>query len=273
MKHYLSACLIIKDENSYLREWLVYHRLTNFDHFYILDNESRIPVEKTLAHEVRGGLVTVSPFPGQECQRMAYEWATAEFGKETEWMAFIDIDEFIVTAPSAGNIREILEGFREFCGLGLHWRVFGSSGLQARPEGLQMEAFTMRASKENDLGRYTKFIVRPHRVRAWTSPHLPSFHDDFRGVNENRSQINSHNHSHTSDKIWINHYILRSRMEWGAKIARGNIFNRKFARKIEWFDEVDPTLNVELDDTILRFAPDVRREVGLAAIENGRPYI
>jgi len=44
-KYYASICIMVKDEEYYIQEWLEYHRLIGFEHFYIYDNNSEIPVE------------------------------------------------------------------------------------------------------------------------------------------------------------------------------------------------------------------------------------
>ena len=45
---YLSLCLICKDENDYLAEWLDYHILMGVERFYIYDNESQVSLRETL---------------------------------------------------------------------------------------------------------------------------------------------------------------------------------------------------------------------------------
>ncbi len=53
---YLSLCLVCKDENNYLAEWLNYHILMGVERFYIYDNDSQIPVRDTLKDYVRQGV-------------------------------------------------------------------------------------------------------------------------------------------------------------------------------------------------------------------------
>jgi hypothetical protein len=38
----IAICLIIKDENEYLQEWMDYHRKVGVSHFYIYDNNSKL---------------------------------------------------------------------------------------------------------------------------------------------------------------------------------------------------------------------------------------
>lgn len=45
MINYSSICLLAKDENEYINEWLNWHiNVCKFDHIYIYDNESKIPL-------------------------------------------------------------------------------------------------------------------------------------------------------------------------------------------------------------------------------------
>ena len=43
-----SICLIIKDENEYINEWLEWHIRIGFEHFFIYDNESKVPIQKSV---------------------------------------------------------------------------------------------------------------------------------------------------------------------------------------------------------------------------------
>lgn len=68
----LADCVIIKDENYYLPEWIAYHSAVGVEHFYLHDNGSSIPISPTLTHEARIGRVTVIPFPDRCMQMPAY---------------------------------------------------------------------------------------------------------------------------------------------------------------------------------------------------------
>ena len=40
----IGVCLIIKNENEYLEEWLTHYRSLGVDKFFIYDNNSTIPI-------------------------------------------------------------------------------------------------------------------------------------------------------------------------------------------------------------------------------------
>ena len=37
-KYYCSICAIFRDEGTYLKEWIEYHRIIGIDHFYLYNN-------------------------------------------------------------------------------------------------------------------------------------------------------------------------------------------------------------------------------------------
>ena len=43
-----AICLLIKDENKYLHEWIDWYNALGIEHYYIYDNDSHIPVKDTL---------------------------------------------------------------------------------------------------------------------------------------------------------------------------------------------------------------------------------
>lgn len=92
----VAACLLIKDEGRYLPEWLAWHVAQGVEHFYIYDNGSAVPVAESVPAEY-ADMVTVVDFPPPRghAQFEAYADCLKQFGSDSEWMAFIDADEFL----------------------------------------------------------------------------------------------------------------------------------------------------------------------------------
>lgn len=126
-KYTLTIFCVIKEENEYLEEWIKYYLKLGVEHFCIFNNESKTPVGETLASLKLNNVSTVTIIKGQVAQLKAYNLGTELFGKETQWMAFIGTDEFLVP-KNANNLQQFLHAYRKFGGLGVNWLVFGSSG-------------------------------------------------------------------------------------------------------------------------------------------------
>lgn len=206
----VALCLFHKDENSYLPEWLDHHRAIGVKHFYIYDNESEVKPTDL------GDDVTVVDFRGDYLgkQMKAYYYCLQSFGKKHDFIGFIDTDEFIMEARK-GLFLEVLSTLQYHGNLALSWRMFGSDGKKTRPKTTHVKA-------------YKKWIPNDHIksiINARISHGVPRNPHYFEGrgrtFNENGEQVLSAIVTHTSQKVWINHYFTRSEQEWEEKIKRG----------------------------------------------------
>ena len=119
--HYLTVCAIARDESRYLLEWIAYHRTVGVDHFVLFDNESTDAMPEMLARLAAAGIVTVIPWPTapfpEGPQVPAYGHAIHRFRDMTEWLAFIDLDEFLVPVTAA-DLPAVLRAYPDVVGLG-----------------------------------------------------------------------------------------------------------------------------------------------------------
>src|SRR5436189_5694342 len=112
MSYYLTACTMVRDEPD-LREWAAYHVCVGFEHLYVYDNGSKLPVSLVLGDFVAKGLVTLFKVAGsrQQCDTV-YVHAISLARLNTRWMAFIDGDEFILP-HEVNDVRCVLEAFEK----------------------------------------------------------------------------------------------------------------------------------------------------------------
>ena len=112
-----ALCAIVKLENHYIKEWVDYHLSLGFDKIFIYDNndldgESPNEILNTYDQveiiDVRGRLARQ-----EQCnlQAQCYNECYQKNGKNFNWIAFIDTDEFI-TLTSIANIKEFLADSR-----------------------------------------------------------------------------------------------------------------------------------------------------------------
>ncbi len=245
---YLSLCLICKDENDYLPEWLDYHILMGVDRFYIYDNESRLSLRETLKDYIERGWVVVSDIPGKAMQLYAYDHCLQSFGTNTFWLGFIDTDEFLVPKTTL-DLKELLKGYEQYAGLAVSSLFFGSNGQVTRPAAGQIAAYTRRTHvtfKENEL---VKSIVQPRLALMPNSPHDFTIKENAWCVNEGFLRVDYQRFPNHTEKIQLNHYYCRSENEINQKLRRGNSGDIVWPRKL--FDAVNLMATYE-DDTILQ---------------------
>jgi len=246
-KYYSSMCLLIKNENDYLLEWLDHYESIGCDHYYIYDNGSTVPVKDYLV-SVRDGYYldkcTIVDFSSgyKHMQYDCYENCLTRFGHETFWLGFVDTDEFIDI--DGGNINNFLKDFEDdFC-VWFPWEVYNSGGHIRKPEGLQKDNFTK--SILNPQGLFGKVILQPYRTKKMYV-HLAEGCTIFdRIVNTDHSDnllntLNVRNRYYANDRSIFElgkcrHYFTRSLEEWMDKISRGSC-DPNFCRKFKtYFD-------------------------------------
>lgn len=217
---YLSLCLICKDENDYLPEWLDYHILMGVDRFYIYDNESQVSLRETLESYIERGWAVVVDIQGRSKQLHAYDHCLQTFGAQTQWMGFIDTDEFLVTKNSVG-LKSLLKDYEAYGGLVISSIFFGSNGHQQRPVAGQIASYLTHTHPTFEGNALIKTILQPEKVVCPNTPHDFVYKEPFWGVNENFLRVDHQSFPNSVEKIQLNHYYCRSEQEIDLKLKRG----------------------------------------------------
>ena len=218
---FLSICAIAKDEGQYFEEWIEWHKRMGVEKFYIYDNESSDGTKEILRPYIESGLVEYRYFPGYRMQLAAYDDCFARHRFDSKWIAFIDIDEFIVPKKD-GSITDFLRRFEDTSAVEINWLVYGSNGLTDNTREPVMKRFTRHSVPNHILNRHVKSIVNPRRVFNMIGCHEAARIDgitrDSHGDKVNR---NFRERTPQQDVICINHYAVKSRQEFVEKQNRG----------------------------------------------------
>eukprot|EP01035_Chromulina_nebulosa_P025395 gene25395-33145_t len=107
----VGICAAFLDEEKDLTEWLEFHQKIGVDYFYLyhLDNHSDPESWRQAANRQSASL--------QNC----YE----TYKNEVDWLAFIDVDEFIVPKVEDADFFVTLSAYKNESGVVLPWRTFG----------------------------------------------------------------------------------------------------------------------------------------------------
>ncbi|MBI9044050.1 MAG: glycosyltransferase family 92 protein [Anaerolineaceae bacterium] len=239
----ISLCLIARNEAEYLEEWLDYHILLGVDRFYIYDNESIIPIKEVIKTYIDTGWVHVFEIQGKSQQLFAYDHCLANYGERTQWMGFIDADEFLVLKENL-DIKQFLERYEQFGGLAVSSLFFGSNGKKTKPKEGQIQAFTRRTLKTYYFNRFVKSIVQTEKVLFPDSPHGFTYKEGSICVNENGFHVASQTIPNSISKIQLNHYICRSQEDMTVKLVNG-VGGAGRAYKKDRFEQIDRLSNEE----------------------------
>ncbi len=239
----LAIVVIAKDECTRIGDWLRFHTLAGASEVILYDNMSTDNTAN-IARRYSGLPVTVVPWqlytetvkPALVLPRqiIAYCHAIATFGGRFRWMAFIDMDEFIVPRSNA-TITDALAALKGHSNISLPWTMFGHAGNdQPRDEPVPF-VYNMRADQASGPLLNFKCIVDPCDVTE-VSTHK------FRTISMGGNSANAMGKIAskagratadfvTTEVLQLNHYYLMSRADTTSKIARGALSGTKRAQR------------------------------------------
>ena len=275
---YLSLGAIIKDDEYYVREWLTFYDMIGVEHFYIAlhncsDNtESAI---KSLPFRDRISLYRVQPTTDRNPQVGTYQAIIDQCKNETEWLMFVDGDEFLF-GTEKDDLKEILPAYEAFSSICVNWLMFGANKFATRPPMPSIKHYTQRLpittpyekQIRDELDSYlVKSIVKPSEVTGIVSPHL--FRTKNGTVNEQFLIVKPYEegnglchckHPPSYDVLRCNHYYTRSYEDWLQRLKRGanNPLHYKRTYNEEHFRKYQHGIR---DFTIQRFVPELEERL------------
>ena len=244
---YLTLCAIAKNEGSYLEEWIEYHKMLGVEKFFIYDNESTDNTLEILQPYIKSNLVEYCYYPGKKMQLKAYANCVKKFKRQTKYLGFLDIDEFIVPIKHK-NIKDYLRSLGRFSGIQINWLVYGSGGAKKREKGLVMERFKDHSLPDHKLNRHIKVILNPRLILRFFSAHRPVIFGRYIDSNGNITKKRFWDRIPVSNQIRINHYAIKSYSEFLEKRSRGRARSDK-KRGLNYFEKYD--LNNIKNDSIM----------------------
>ncbi|GHU86894.1 hypothetical protein AGMMS49941_09590 [Deferribacterales bacterium] len=226
----MSVVAIVKNETAYIAEWLEYHLLVGVEKFYIYDNNSTDNLKEYLEPYIKAGIVEYIPYPhsqaGGAAQKNAYNDAVSRFKYNSFWLAFIDLDEFLVPVQTE-TVSDFLREFEDVPSVYVNWLVYGDSGHKTKPNGLVIEHFRQHSETDFVDNFQIKTIANPRYVFMEDIHVSHSWH-----ANPNTAFDTHHNIKKTvagsyksdvvlQDKLRLNHYWGKSLEEFQQKVSRG----------------------------------------------------
>lgn len=170
-------------------EWINFHKLVGVEHFYLINHNSTDDFREILQPYIDEGLVSLYEAIFIEKDLYAKrEWINTQTGnyihiidlakKETEWLAIIDLDEFIMPKEER-DLRKWLRSYPNEVGIQLNWKMFGLTLDYDLPKNqLLMECALYRAPDEYRYHWHVKSIVRPEEVTGFLSVHRCTYKHD-----------------------------------------------------------------------------------------------
>lgn len=177
-RYSLAACA--RWETRYIVEWILYHRSIGIEHIYLYcnDDDPADLYEKVLPFtEGHNPFVTFLHYSFQGLQFQMYFHFIRNYSHETEWMMFLDIDEFICIRGS-NDIATLMDAMPSGAdAIYFNWSSFGCNGHDTRPDGYVLLNYTRREGRATP---FTKVFIRSSRVpyeKFFRKKTAPVMHD------------------------------------------------------------------------------------------------
>lgn len=224
---------IAKDENRFILEWAAHYLALGFERIVVYDHDSTDGMSETLDALSRAAPVARVPWrvpAHQSPQACAYDDAIARFGPKFEWLAFFDIDEFLVFRHADLTLASWLDVIpRDAGAVGVNWLTFGSGGRIDNDYGLVRDTFRTGGVRDWGNNRHIKSIVRPEAVRRMRTHHAELKFGAY--LTPSRQPLEMTELAGKAERIdhtlmQVNHYQTKSRADFAAKMARGRASKR-----------------------------------------------
>jgi hypothetical protein len=272
MKKNITLVGIAKNEAPYLLEWIAHHKALGFDCIRIYTNDctdQSVDLLKRLTQELSWLEHKDWPRVGDAPpQHGAYKDALKELGESSDWICYLDLDEFLALKQHS-NVSDFLDVFENCDGIAINWRVFGGSNQVDYVPKLVLERFFQASPSGAIINRCVKSFVRPDSV---VSPNIhvhflkqgsTYLYTDMTPVPEIcfTSQPDLHassEYAHISTALaQINHYHVKSRVEYEYKLKKGRATkpqsdpSSRFKSHLpqSWEEYNSGGLNAEIDRT------------------------
>ncbi len=227
--------LIVRNEAAHIAEWARFHHAVGVRRFVVYDGASTDGTIEVLRAALPADCLTVIPWAQNlrdarldreiHNQVLAYAHCASNFGADLRWMAFIDVDEFLIPTRGA-SLTEALDGL-DAPYVALPWHMFGHSGHDAPPAGGVLRNYTRRSPDPmSDLRgvRAFKSLVDPCRLTALRVHSAETDAGDAVWNDAGRRFPMAGREKpdfYSTARVQLNHYYARSRQELEAKISRG----------------------------------------------------
>ena len=227
-KYYFSVCAIFKDEELSLKQWVEYHRIIGVNHFYLYNNNSTDKYKEELQQFVDEGIVDLIEWPyPHPAQLPAYQDCFERFRNETQWIAYIDLDEYICPIYK-NDIKLWIRKYEKYPAVYVYWKIFGDNGIIDHDVNKPIiEQYTCAWDRLSDIGK--TFVNTDFDLVELTPKYLHEMSCKLKicgmkliipPINEfkkyvayktNRIKINCKKEDFT---IQINHYVSKSYGEY-----------------------------------------------------------
>jgi glycosyltransferase involved in cell wall biosynthesis len=264
----LAICAVAKDEALYIEEWIAFHFLQGVSDILIFDNRSTDGTAEIVGRIGAYLPVNVIDWPGHSCRRMqmeAYREGAAGLAGRADWVAFIDIDEFLFSSRKLSLPTELADFGPEVGAIAIGHRIFGSSGQASYEPNFVTSRFVRCARPDHPHSQHFKSIARPGLVETFDSAHSVVLRAGAYLMADHtplcRGWYPGHANRVGHGTISLFHYMVKSQEEYGWKQLRFHGKQLEYRYTDQYFRDHDDIGSEVENDELCRFAEPIRKMI------------
>ena len=234
-----SICLIVKQENRYIKEFINYYRKLKINKIFIYDNNdlNGENLEDILSKYIKYNFVEIINYRGKyKPQKQAYNNCYINNNKDYNWMAFYDADEYLYI-NNYTNINKFLSlpQFKNCSSILINWKYYGDNdNIFYEPRPLQQrftKPFYFNINNKRNIYFYCagKSIVRSSLNLTWA--HFPHYLKNKPMCRPSGEILKNYFSPPNYSKAYIKHYATKSTEEFIERIIRGAVLTKNTSKK------------------------------------------
>lgn len=269
----------MKNEGPYIVEWVAYHRTIGFDDFLIYTNGCEDGTTGILDRLQALGVLQHRDndrWSGKSPQQHALDQSLTEpVIRDADWIAHIDVDEFINIRCGNGTLRDLFDHAPDATNIAMTWRLFGHNGVTRLQDALVIDQFDGCAPKYcpkphtawgfktlfRNIGAYGKLSChRPNKLAEGFETRVKWVNGSGHDMTPEAARNGWRNSRKTIgyDLVQLNHYALRSAESFLIKRQRGRALHVDRNIGLNYWIRMD--WSAQRDITIKRNIPRLRAE-------------
>ena len=237
-KTMIAICMIAKQENNYIKEFVDYYKKLKINKIFLYDNNdiNGEYFEDILSNYIKYNFVEIIDYRGKyKPQFQAFNECYVK-NEYFNWIAFYDADEYLYI-QNYTNINKFLSlsQFKNCSSILINWKYYGDNDKLYYEQRPLQQRFTkpFYFNNNNNKNKYLyaagKTIARSGLNLTWA--HLPHYLENKPICRPNGEILENYFSPPQYSNAYIKHYATKSTEEFIGRIIRGAVLTKDTSKK------------------------------------------
>lgn len=219
----LAMCAVLRGEGD-VTAWLDHHRRMGASAFYFFEFNTSMPMPSRTPYDslARGDFFYqyITNSSGTNPIVDVYNECRDRFAKSHRWMAFTDVDEYLIPLAGSKNLPQILFDYGSFGGLAVNRRQLGAFDAEQDSESGLLDSQTRCYPQSDEDCTHFKLIVNTKYALQIIQPNLATYRDGKYLVTETKQRVDEpydRTQQASMNRLALFHYGTESAVDFDRK--------------------------------------------------------